>query len=146
MSAAALIDLSRERAYLRDLGRAFGGALVFSIPLLMTMEMWEQGVAMDRGRLLQYATPREILTAPATPFVRELIGTEARPFRLLSLSCVSDLVRSGEAAGPPVAPGTSLRDALALCLWSGREALPVEGGGVVTLDALRRAAAGEAAR
>ena len=39
MSVAALIDLSRERAYLRDLGRAFGGALVFSIPLLMTMEM-----------------------------------------------------------------------------------------------------------
>ncbi|MBB5741185.1 TIGR02587 family membrane protein [Brevundimonas aurantiaca] len=54
MSAAALIDLSRERAYLRDLGRAFGGALVFSIPLLMTMEMWEQGVAMDRGRLLAF--------------------------------------------------------------------------------------------
>ena len=37
-------DLSRERNYLRDLGRAFAGALIFNIPLLMTMEMWEQGV------------------------------------------------------------------------------------------------------
>ena len=43
-----------------DLGRAFGGALLFSIPLLMTMEMWSQGLAMDRWRLLAFlgaATP-----------------------------------------------------------------------------------------
>ena len=45
---------SGDGAYVRDLGRAFAGALVFSIPLLMTMEMWEQGVAMDRGRLLAF--------------------------------------------------------------------------------------------
>lgn len=41
-------------SYLNDLGRAFGGALLFSIPLLMTMEMWSQGVAMDRWRLLAF--------------------------------------------------------------------------------------------
>jgi len=46
--------LSQERRYLHDLGRAFAGALVFNIPLLMTMEMWEQGVVMDRGRLLAF--------------------------------------------------------------------------------------------
>jgi uncharacterized membrane protein len=33
------------------LARAFGGALVFSLPLLMTMEMWWLGFAMDRLRL-----------------------------------------------------------------------------------------------
>lgn len=44
----------REGAYVRDLGRAFAGALVFNIPLLMTMEMWEQGVVMDRWRLLLF--------------------------------------------------------------------------------------------
>ena len=47
-AAAPLLDLGRERDYVRDLGRAFAGALVFNIPLLMTMEMWEQGVVMDR--------------------------------------------------------------------------------------------------
>lgn len=54
MTAAAMIDLRKERAYVRDLGRAFAGALVFNIPLLMTMEMWAQGVVMDRWRLLTF--------------------------------------------------------------------------------------------
>ena len=44
--------LEREKSYAFALGRAFAGALVFNIPILMTMEMWEQGVAMDRWRLL----------------------------------------------------------------------------------------------
>lgn len=35
-----------------DLGRAFGGALIFSLPMLMTMEMWELGFYIDRWRLL----------------------------------------------------------------------------------------------
>ncbi|WP_439471471.1 TIGR02587 family membrane protein [Brevundimonas sp.] len=45
---------SGSTRYLNDLGRAFGGALLFSIPLLMTMEMWLQGVSMDRWRLLVF--------------------------------------------------------------------------------------------
>jgi len=53
-TAAPMIDLRRERSYARDLGRAFAGALIFNIPLLMTMEMWEQGVVMDRWRLLAF--------------------------------------------------------------------------------------------
>lgn len=54
MTAAVPFDLRKERAYVRDLARAFAGALVFNIPLLMTMEMWEQGVAMERWRLLTF--------------------------------------------------------------------------------------------
>lgn len=53
MSAAAF-DLRREAGYARDLGRAFGGSLLFSLPMLMTMEMWRQGVAMDRWRMLLF--------------------------------------------------------------------------------------------
>lgn len=53
-TAVAHFDLARERAYLRDLARAFAGALIFNIPLLMTMEMWEQGVSMPHGRLLLF--------------------------------------------------------------------------------------------
>src|SRR5690606_30417223 len=41
----------RERA-LRDFGRAGGGALLFSLPMLMTMEFWSLGITLDRGRLL----------------------------------------------------------------------------------------------
>lgn len=36
----------------RGLGRAVGGALIFSLPMLMTMEMWQLGTAVDRPRLV----------------------------------------------------------------------------------------------
>lgn len=41
-------------SYVRDLGRAFGGALLFSLPLLMTMEMWELGMALEPWRQLLF--------------------------------------------------------------------------------------------
>lgn len=40
--------------YARDLGRAFGGALLFSLPLLMTMEMWALGFASQPERRLLF--------------------------------------------------------------------------------------------
>lgn len=39
------------RTSLLGIGRAAGGAIVFSLPMLMTMEMWELGFYMDRLRL-----------------------------------------------------------------------------------------------
>lgn len=52
MTHASTSTLPVEWAYARQLGRAFCGALLFVIPLLMTMEMWTLGFTMDRGRLL----------------------------------------------------------------------------------------------
>lgn len=49
-------DFAREKSYAKDLGRAFGGALLFILPLLMTMEMWAFGVSMDRARMLAFIT------------------------------------------------------------------------------------------
>lgn len=40
--------------FLVGLARAFGGAILFSLPLLMTMEMWQLGFHMDRGRLAAF--------------------------------------------------------------------------------------------
>jgi putative integral membrane protein (TIGR02587 family) len=34
------------------LARAFGGAVLFAFPLLMTMEMWQLGATVDRARLV----------------------------------------------------------------------------------------------
>ncbi|HET7157675.1 MAG TPA: TIGR02587 family membrane protein [Burkholderiales bacterium] len=42
---------SRDRRFLTGLARAFGGAIVFSLPILMTGEMWELGFHIDRLRL-----------------------------------------------------------------------------------------------
>ena len=44
-------SLDSERDFLVCLARAFGGALLFSLPMLMTMEMWDLGAYMDRLRL-----------------------------------------------------------------------------------------------
>lgn len=100
---------------------------------------------MDKGALLQWATPVDILAKPATAFVDELIGSGDRAFRLLSLTPVRDAVEPGEAAGAAIDASASLRDAYAEALWSGREALPVsENGrslGRVTLAALAKRAA-----
>lgn len=40
-----------EESYSRGLARAAAGALIFGLPLLMTMEMWALGVHMSRLRL-----------------------------------------------------------------------------------------------
>ncbi len=40
-----------NQEYALGLARAFGGAIVFAFPLLMTMEMWWLGFYMDEARL-----------------------------------------------------------------------------------------------
>jgi putative integral membrane protein (TIGR02587 family) len=40
-----------DRSFLVALARAFAGAIIFALPLLMTMEMWALGFAMDPLRL-----------------------------------------------------------------------------------------------
>ena len=46
----------------RDFGRAAGGALIFCLPMLMTMELWWLGFYLERARLL-------ILMASALPLL-----------------------------------------------------------------------------
>jgi putative integral membrane protein (TIGR02587 family) len=47
----ARANAQAERAFLLGLSRAFGGAIVFALPMLMTMEMWWLGFYMDPIRL-----------------------------------------------------------------------------------------------
>jgi len=110
------------------------------------IQLGDRIAVMDAGRLLQYASPAEILAKPATGFVDELIGAADRPFRYLSLASVAEAVEPGEAEGGAIHADRSLRDALAELLWSRRSALPVTDGdgapiGRVTLDALLSRAA-----
>lgn len=44
-------ERTRGRRFLIGVARAFGGAIFFALPLLMTMEMWWLGFYMDRLRL-----------------------------------------------------------------------------------------------
>lgn len=52
MTARVRHDRHGVRQAWRDAARAAGGALVFSLPMLMTMEMWWLGFYLDRLRLL----------------------------------------------------------------------------------------------
>lgn len=40
-----------EREFWKGMARAFAGAVIFALPLLMTMEMWRLGFYVDRARL-----------------------------------------------------------------------------------------------
>ena len=50
-SIVPLAPSGTSRHFLRGLARAFAGAIVFGLPLLMTMEMWWLGFHADRGRM-----------------------------------------------------------------------------------------------
>ncbi|WP_445501137.1 ABC transporter ATP-binding protein [Microvirga sp. G4-2] len=87
---------------------------------------------MDQARLLQHATPAELLMRPADDFVERLVGTAERPFRLLTLTKVQEALEPGSAEGEPIAASESLHDALARLMWSGRKSLPVaDASGVI---------------
>jgi putative integral membrane protein (TIGR02587 family) len=49
-----MVSKKQEEHYVRALGRAFAGAVIFAFPLLMTMEMWELGFYMSRHRLVLF--------------------------------------------------------------------------------------------
>lgn len=129
----ALDPLIRDKAQedLLALQKRYGTTIV-----LVTHDMEEairlgtRIAVMDGGRLLQYARPEEIIAAPATDFVRALLGSGDPALRMLALHPVRDLVEPGPAEGPPINADMTLRAALSECLWSGRSALPVISEGV----------------
>lgn len=101
---------------------------------------------MRGGRVVQCASPSEILARPADGFVEEMVGSGDRALRLLAVEAIDALLEPGEAPGAPLARGLNRRDALAELLWSGREAAPVldERGlpaGIIRRDALIQSAA-----
>ena len=137
---------SKAREDLAAIQKKFGTTIILvTHDMDEAISLGDTIAVMDKGRLLQYGTPIDILLNPATPFVGELVGMSDRPFRLLSLTSVDAVVEPGEAAGPPIAATASLRDAFGEMLWSGRTALPVVSGdntlmGRVTYEEISRRA------
>jgi len=76
-------------------------------------------VLREGGRLVQHATPEELLMRPADPFVEDFVGPD-RGLKRLALARVADapLDPPGEAA-VEVAPGDALRTALSRMLLAG---------------------------
>ena len=53
-SQAGVDPREANRRYAIGIARAFGGAIIFGLPMLMTMEMWFLGFYIDRERLLLF--------------------------------------------------------------------------------------------
>jgi putative integral membrane protein (TIGR02587 family) len=58
--------------FLVGVARAFGGAVIFTLPLLMTMEMWELGATMPPLRLVQFL----IVAIPVLVALSHYLGFE----------------------------------------------------------------------
>jgi osmoprotectant transport system ATP-binding protein len=70
-------------------------------------------VVIDRGTVLQVATPLELLTEPANGFVADFLGRSDMGIKLLSLRRASDLVRSQAATlGESLPSSASVREAI----------------------------------
>lgn len=115
MTAPLALDHATERAYAAGLGRAFGGALIFTFPLLMTMEMWALGVSIPPGRLIAFV----LLTLPLLYGLSDYAGFDARRgwrndvFNTLSALAVGFVTAAAFLAlfgllGPEVSAGEAL--------------------------------------
>ena len=86
-------------------------------------------VLLDRGRVVQVGTAREILMQPASEFVTDFVGRSDVGIKLLGLDTVAAYVREGESApGEPIAPAASLREALSTMIARKVDRLPVVDG------------------
>ena len=135
---------AKAQADLIAIQKRFGTTIVLvTHDMEEAIHLGDKIAVMDKGKLLQYAAPAEIVVKPATEFVGELLGSGERSFRLLALRRIGDFVEPGEATGTPVSTEQTLRDGLEEALWSGRDAVPVADPsgkivGRVTLAALSR--------
>lgn len=141
----ALDPLSRQRLQVefRALQRELGTTVVFvTHDIEEAVLLGDRVAVMNEGKLLQFATPETLWLSPATPFISSFFGEE---FALKILSRHTVLGIDLEEASPDglaqVTAQTTLKDALATMVSSGREALSVSDGvggsaGVLTFSAL----------
>lgn len=61
-----------DQAFLTGLARAFGGAIIFTLPMLMTMEMWELGYTIDPLRFALLL----LMTVPLLVGLSHYVGFE----------------------------------------------------------------------
>lgn len=87
---------------------------------------------MDGGRIVQVGTAHDIIADPANDYVADFIS-HMNPLGVLT---ASDILVPGDAPGTPVPRSMPVRQVMEHL--AGVEALPVEGGGIVTRDAVLR--------
>lgn len=85
---------------------------------------------MEGGRIIQIGTARDIIANPINDYVADFVAN-MNPLIVLT---AADVAEPGEAEGPPVARDMPVREVMQML--ADRSALRVEGGGVITRDAV----------
>jgi osmoprotectant transport system ATP-binding protein len=143
----ALDPLSRQRLQVefRKLQRSLGTTVVFvTHDVEEAVIMGDRIALMQGGRLVQFAPPEVLWQHPATPFVRDFFGDELA-LKILSRHTVATAaLDAGDGSGlARVSCETSLKDALASMVASGRDAIavdcPGQAPGVMTFSSLLQA-------
>jgi osmoprotectant transport system ATP-binding protein len=144
---AAIDPITRDalQAELAHIHRTTGKTIVFvTHDIEEALRLATLIAIMDRGRIVQFGTPTDILEHPASDFVRDFVGHQGLGLKLLSVRKIADRLRSGEIAeGEPLALDASLTEALSAMTARHTDRLPVcdaEGRmiGVIALDDLVR--------
>ena len=111
------------------------------------LRLGDRLLIMEKGRIVQYDTPFNVLTRPANEFVYHLMGADDRVRQLGLLRVETAMQRSPEIhlnGEPTVEQQDSLRNALSLILKTGAKKLTVvdQGSpvGVLTLEHIRDSA------
>ncbi len=110
-----------------------------------TLKLADEIVILSKGRLVQQASPCDLLTQPENDFVRELLNSDdrIRQFSLLKVETVMEPIsQSYRRIGAVIEAGSDLRQELSLLLRPGVEELIVEASGeaigVVNFKILQR--------
>jgi osmoprotectant transport system ATP-binding protein len=124
----ALDPITREalRAELSRIHRSTGKTILFVTHDIDEALQLADTIALLRdGKLVQFSPPIELLTRPADDFVRDFMGGNALGLKLLSLRHVGERVKPEPATGEPIAPETSLAEALSQMVLRRTSRLPV---------------------
>jgi osmoprotectant transport system ATP-binding protein len=128
---AALDPITRGtlQAELARIQREMGKTVVFvTHDMDEALKLASLVVVMEEGRLVQAASPQELLAAPASGFVRAFVGSEEHGLKLLAVETVAGRVREGEAApGEPLPQTATLRRALSEMISRRTDRLAVAG-------------------
>lgn len=116
---------------LQQLQQQFQKTILFvSHDIEEALRLADRILILNRGNLVQYGTPWQILTQPATAFVEALVGTEdvLKQLSVLSVERVMVTTASPIPHLPKISTHDTVRDALSLLLKSGQSQLKVMKG------------------
>jgi osmoprotectant transport system ATP-binding protein len=124
------ITRAAARTELTRIHRSTGKTILFvTHDIDEALELADRIALLRDGKLVQFGPPIELLTRPADDFVRDFMGGAGLGLKLLALRQVGERVKPEPAAGEPIAPETTLAEALSQMVLRRTSSLPVRGAG-----------------